>query len=103
MVEGMEAAYLTSKLLSEILHNSTVDVPVEAITDCYSLYEAAHSTTSIDDRRLRIELSVLREGIAKKEFKLSWINTGNQLADCLTKSGSNPKMLIEHITGKKVQ
>ena len=102
MVEGMESAYLTSKLLSEILYNSTKDVPVEAVTDCYSLFEAAHSTTCIEDKRLRIELSILRESLLKNEFKLSWVNTGNQLADCLTKSGSNPRLLIERITGKKV-
>ena len=102
MVEGVDSAYLTSKLLSEILYSSDVKVPVEAITDCYSLLEAAHSTKSIDDRRLRIELAMLRESILKKEIELIWINTGNQLADCLTKSGSNPKMLVEHITGKRV-
>ena len=102
MVEGMESAYLTSKILSEILHNSTTPIPVEAMTDCYSLYEAAHSSTSIDDRRLRIEMAILREGILKKEFKLTWVSTDSQLADCLTKSGSNPRMLVERITGMKV-
>lgn len=102
MVEGIEAAYLMSKLLSEIVHNSAVKVPVEAITDNFSLYEAAHSTTAITNRRLRIELAVLRRGITDNDFSLNWISTGNQLADCLTKNGSNPKMLIEHITGKKV-
>ena len=80
----------------------TIPIPVEAMTDCYSLYEAAHSSTSIDDRRLRIEMAILREGILKKEFKLTWVSTDSQLADCLTKSGSNPRMLVERITGMKV-
>ena len=102
MVEGVESAFLTSKILSEILYNSSKLVRVEAITDCFSLFEAAHSTTAIRDRRLRIEMSILREGILKKEFKLKWVNTGNQLADCLTKAGSDPRKLVERITGKNI-
>ena len=102
MVDGMESGFLAGKLLSEILYNSKRNVPVEGITDNYSLFEAAHSTTPVKERRLRIELSILREVIMKKEFQLKWVNTGNQLADCLTKKGSDPRKLVERITGKEV-
>jgi hypothetical protein len=102
MVDGMESGFLAGKLLSEILYNSKRNVPVEGITDNYSLFEAAHSTTPVKERRLRIELSILREVIMKKEFQLKWVKTGNQLADCLTKKGSDPRKLVERITGKEV-
>ena len=101
-VEGLEAAYLISKLFSEILFNSKKSVPVEVVTDNLSLYEAAHSTTSIQDKRLRIELGIIRESIAKEEIQLKWVKTEFQLADCLTKQGSDPRKLIAHITGKNV-
>lgn len=102
MVEGIESGFLSSKLLSEIIHNSTKPVPVKAFTDCLSLYEAAHSTTAVTDRRLRIEISILREGLSRKEFELEWVKTESQLADCLTKRGSDPRSLIGRITGKEV-
>ena len=102
LVEGLESAYLTSQLFSEILTNSIESVPVEVITDNLSLYEAAHSTTSIKDKRLRIELSIVRESISKEEIQLKWVKTGLQLADCLTKQGCDARKLIGHITGKTV-
>ena len=102
MVEGMESAVLISQMLKEIIYNDTRSVPIVALTDCFSLFEAAHSTTSIQDRRLRIEMSILREGISRDEFTLKWVKTGLQLADCFTKKGSNPRSLISQITGKEV-
>ena len=102
MVDGIEAAYYTSTLLSEIVYNQKKSVPVEAFTDNYSLFEAAHSTTQIQDRRLRIEMSILREGISRNEYKLKWVKTSNQLADCFTKKGSDPSILLEHVTGKSI-
>ena len=103
MVEGFESAYLISKLLNEILHqNTSKEIEIEAITDNFSLFEASHTTTAIQDRRLRIELAILREGITRSEFQLKWIDTKNQLSDCFTKKGSDPKKLIAQITGKNV-
>ena len=102
MVDGMSSGVLAGKLLSEILHNSKTLVPVEGITDNYSLFETAHSTKTGKEKRLRIEISMLREAIYKNEFQLKWTDTGHQLADCLTKKGSDPRKLVEHITGKNI-
>ena len=102
MVDGMESGFLAGKMLNEILYNNKSTVPVEGITDNYSLFEVAHSTTPVKEKRLRIEVSILRETISKKEFQLKWIDTGHQLADCLTKKGSDPRKLVERITGKTV-
>ena len=102
MVDAIEAAYSTSKLLSEIIYDQKKTITVEAVTDNLSLFEAAHTTTQIQDRRLRIEMSIIREGLARNEYKLKWVKTSNQLADCFTKKGSDPKILLEHITGKTV-
>lgn len=102
MVDGMESCILAGKLLSEILYNSTRPVPVEGITDNYSLFEVAHSITPVKEKRLRIELTILREAISRNEFQLKWIDTGRQLADCLTKQGSDPRKLVERVTGKMI-
>ena len=102
MVDAMESCILIGKLMSEILHNSDVAIPVEGVTDNYSLFEVAHSTTSATEKRLRIEIAILREAILQKNFELKWCNTAHQLADSLTKDGSDPRKLLEHITGKIV-
>ena len=102
MVEGMEAAYSCSMLLSEILYDNRKEIPVEMIIDNYSLFQSVHSTTSVTDRRLRIEMAILREAHSRSDFKLKWAKAEYQLSDCLTKRGSDPRKLIAHITGKEV-
>ena len=102
MVDGMETALLAGKLTSEILHNSKIQIPVEGVTDNYSLFEAAHTTTAATEKRMRIELTILRETITQQEFSLKWIDSPNQLADSLTKKGSDPRKLLRRITGKNV-
>ena len=102
LVEGFESAFLVSNVLSEILYKGQKSIPIETITDCYSLFEAAKSETSITDKRLRIELSIIRESLSRNEFKLKWVKTGSQIADCLTKRDSDPRTLVSRITSKDV-
>ena len=98
MAEGVGAARLISELTSEILYNGSKKVPVEAITDNYSLYEAAHSTKAISDKQLRIDLGRIREAIITEDIVLSWVPTSHQLSDILTKDGVNPSELLSHVT-----
>ena len=64
------------------------------ITDNESLFRTANTTHLVDDKRLRVELSSIRQQISDKEIILHWIDTKNQLADCLTKLGASSKLLI---------
>ena len=57
-------------------------------TDNKSLYESANTTSLIADRRLRVELSAIREMQERGEITIQWINKEKQLADCLTKKGA---------------
>ena len=98
MVEAIDSAIYLSTLLSEIVHNNKRRIPINCWTDSYSLLEAAHSTTSISDRRLRIETAIIREAIAEKKITLSWIDSKNQLADCMTKKGCDNRKLLARIT-----
>ena len=97
MVEAMDTAIYMSELISEILYNNTRSIPVQAFTDNLSLYQSAHSTTAITDRRLRIEIAIVRQTIAEKQVSLSWIDNKKQLADCLTKKGCDSKKLLARI------
>ena len=73
-------------------------VPIEALTDSKALHEASHSTTSVQDRRLRIDLSIIREYILNEKCKLSWVESGDQLADILTKEGVDSLKILSHIS-----
>ena len=98
MAEAVDTAYLISALLSEILFESRQNILIEGVTDNYSLYQAAHSTTTVKDRRLRIELGIIREAILRKQFVLKWVPTCSQVSDVLTKEGVDPSSLLSHIT-----
>ena len=87
MADGSETALFILKLGSESGH---ISVPQEIIslTDNRSLYEAVNTTSQISDRRLRVEISMLRQMQEKNEIKICWTRTQNQLADSLTKKGA---------------
>jgi len=69
-----------------------------ALTDSRSLFEAALTTNQVSDRRLRVEISAIRETKEKGEIEISWISKDKQLADVLTKKGASPKILIDALS-----
>ena len=97
MVDAVDNAIYLSELLSEIIYNRTKKIPVHAFTDNKSLFQSAQSTTAIQDRRLRIEMAIMRECVEKEDITLSWIESENQLADCLTKKGCDSRKLLARI------
>ncbi|KAL5020643.1 hypothetical protein ScPMuIL_002273, partial [Solemya velum] len=74
-------------------------IPIVCLTDNHSLYEAVKSTKSVADKRLRIELSSIKELISKKKVKgIRWLSTKCMLADCLTKKGASPLELLKVVS-----
>ena len=67
----------------------------EIYCDNKSLTEAAHSTTAVEEKRLRVDLAVIRQSVSRNEFKLRWTETKHQLADSLTKQGTDSSRLVE--------
>ena len=100
LVEAIDTAIYLKELISEILYSKSLNIPINCFTDNLSLFQSANSTTSVSDRRLRIELAVIREAVAKKEVTLTWVQSKDQLADCLTKKGCDSKKLLDRITEK---
>ena len=66
LVEAIDNAIYVKHMIQEILHVTSNQISIDCITDNYSLYQTAHSTTSVGDRRLRIELAIVREAIEKR-------------------------------------
>ena len=83
------------KTLTEILHSkckeSPANIPIIAYMDNESLHKNTHSTTMAQEHHLQVDLSVIKEMLAKGELlQLSWFPSSDQLADCFTKHGANP-------------
>ena len=92
LLEGAEAAVYLAKVLSEI--SGCGELQITCFVDSKSLVDALYSCKNVDDRRLRIDMAVLRDMLEKREIaKVSWIEKSCQLADCLTKKGASVERL----------
>ena len=90
--EGFEDAVYLKNLIQELIHLPCISV--EAIIDNKSVLEAVHSTSMVDDKRLRIDIGALKESLKKKELNaVKWCPGDQQLADCLTKKGASDAKL----------
>ena len=100
LVEASEASLWIQCVIKEVLNE---ELSAECFTDSKSLYEASYSMTNLLDKRLRIDIAIIREMLEKKEIeKVNWIPTKEQLADCLTKRGSNPLLLLQAMTANQI-
>ena len=65
--------------------------PSILVTDCKSLYDAIHregAAPASEDKRLAIELAIIKAEAVSGETDLRWIDARYQIADCLTKHAS---------------
>ena len=65
--------------------------PSILITDCKSLHDAIHkegAAPASTDKRLAIELAIVKAKAVSGETDLIWIDARYQIADCLTKHAS---------------
>ena len=74
---------------------------IKCFVDSKSLVETLNSTKNVDDRRLRIDIAVLRNMVENKEISsVYWIPTCKQLTDCLTKKGASSEHLLAVFSGR---
>ena len=95
MIDALDSAFFVAKILTEIFNSkckeSPANIRIIAYTDNESSHKNTHSTTMAQEHRLRVDLSIIKEMLAKGELlQLSWIPSSDQLADCFTKHGVNP-------------
>ena len=103
-VEAAEACFLIKSQLAELLQASKEEIITECITDNQSLQDICYSTRNIEDRRLRVDIVILREMLAKNEInKIEWVETSSQLSDCLTKSGDSTALLLDALRSGSLQ
>ena len=94
LLEGIELAIYLKSLLQSLVSDN-VQFDINAIIDNKSVVEAVYSTKMIDDKRLRIDISAIKQFIDNGEIaSVSWCPGKNQLADAMTKKGASNKNLL---------
>lgn len=86
--DGADTACFVNELCEELSLIPRKSI-INTYTDNKSLHDSACTTSQISDRRLRVEMSAIREMKEKGEIDLQWINKEGQIADCLTKKGAS--------------
>ena len=60
-----------------------------------------NSVTPVEDKRLRIEMPMLQESMARKELSnIYLVPSKNNVANALTKQGASCKTLLDVLSGK---
>ena len=102
--ESAETCFLIGSLLTELLHCEHKEIPIECVTDNQSLFETVYSTKNIQDKRLKVDIAILRNMPSAGEItKVKWIKSSLQLSNCLTKSGASTALLLKTLKFGTVQ
>ena len=70
MKEALDEGFLVKSLLEELLHRNQ-SIELEGITDSKALHESVRSTKYANDRRLRIDLTILKEYLFNENCQTS--------------------------------
>lgn len=92
MLDAVDMSIWIMHILKDITGNQPKGAKLK--TDSKSLYDAAHSTTAVEEKRLRVDIAAIREEIRKRSITVDWIPKSEQLADVLTKQGANRDCLL---------
>ena len=100
---GVDQAIYVREVLEELLGLGDKQMKVRVIVDSKDTHDTIHSTLAADNRRLRSEVSRIKENLHMREItSLSWKPGREMLADCLTKRTASGADLLEVFqTGRK--
>lgn len=98
LLECAESAFMLRSLLTEIL--LIPEIPIICVTDNKSLHDCAYSTKTTTDKRLKVDICIIRNMLLKQEItRIVWTNSEKQLSDCLTKKGASCSTLLNLLNG----
>ena len=92
--DAVDDGIYISEIVSELLFNGTKSLPIEMYTNSKSLFDAIKSKKNVLEKRLRIDIAMLREMFERKIIT-NIHNISNQLANALTKKGATTKELFD--------
>ena len=101
LCEGLEAAIHVNNLIEEATGRP---LQIHSFIDNRSVVDAIRSTTTVDDKRLRRDISAVKEMIETGTVKsVTWVPGHQQLADVLTKRGVNGMKLLQVLHSGKME
>ena len=93
-VEAAEVTIFIATMIRDVLKLSS-NIDSFLFCDNRNLVNAVHSSTNLEDKRLVLDISILRDLVEQRELtEFLWIATDLQLADVLTKQGASSKLLL---------
>ena len=103
--DAAENGMYLKTLIQEILGADTetpIDTSIHSLTDNKSLVDSLHSTKTLENKRLILDRAVIKDMMKQKDINsVQWVDTHDQLADCLTKrTASSAKLLQVLFEGK---
>ena len=100
VVEAIEGGIYFNHLWDEIVGGKKLDVIVK--TDSKTLMRAIKSTSGVSSKRLKIDISAIKETIETGEIKeVIWVSGKEQIADVLTKIGVSDENIRNYVGGRK--
>ena len=105
LVDLAEACVYYRKFILDFLGIKDIvrNIPITCKTDNNGLYDSIHSSTQILDKRLRLEMGILREMLSRGEINsIDLIPTDKKVADTLTKKGVASYKVMGHVANPKL-
>jgi hypothetical protein len=98
-VEAAESCVYLQAVMKFVLCDKYT-IPIDLLTDNRSLIDNVHTSTPVKNKRLNIEMVILREMCAKKELSsIKWVPDKINVAKPLTKEGASTEYLLRVISG----
>ena len=94
-LEAAETCIWLRNIFVEYLCCDEREVKISIMCDNKSLVHAVHTSTSVENKRVQISISSLREMVNDGDiFQFRWIETSKQVANALTKAGASTDYLL---------
>ena len=100
LLEGLEHAHFLQAILFEMLGTK---MKVQAFVDNKSVVDSIFSTKLVDDKRLRIDVAIVKEMVKEGNVEVKWIPGTSMIADVLTKKGVNPYPIMSLLQSGKFE
>ena len=104
--EALNSAYGRSDVVRDVIADffslpSRENTDLDIVMDCRSLYDAIKSDGTIKDRRSAVAVATLRDIQPGANIRFSWVPGKTNLADHMTKSGTNSQHLTNILAGRE--
>ena len=92
LTDGCDTSFYVTQIVNHVYQQNFKNT---MITDNKSPLDSIQTTSLINDKRLRVELSALPQMYDRDEIEIEWTPTSSQIINVLTKRGAAKRQLTE--------